>query len=94
MTRIISIITCFIITMSLIPPEGESYGSCGCEHEIEMECYVILPYNTGERTDVVKTQAGSHDEIKTRGTHRAASFIGSFPIYDLPARILHCVFRE
>lgn len=92
MTRIIAIISCIIVTLFLVPIQGECSEIPEYELETEIECCVVASslYQSQVAEELSKYPLAS-DTVRR---HVCVNAKIQNKAFHLPARLLNCVFRE
>lgn len=92
MTRAIAIISCIIATLFLVPVQGDCSKMPEYELETEIECCVVAGnfFQSQVTEDLPKLSFVSDIEMR----HVCVDVKIQKQDFHLPARILHCVFRE
>ncbi len=92
MTRAIAIISCLIAALFLVPVQGDCSEISEHESETEIECCVVVSsvFHSKNSKELPKILLSSGSNSYQNCEAVKATRL----IFRLPARIIHCVFRE
>lgn len=92
MTRAIAFISCLIAALFLVAVQGECNEISEYEPETEIECGVVEWRQSQPEIPDTESELQPSDANISRQHHLSAKFQRHY--FHIPARILHCVFRE
>ncbi len=92
MTRAIAIISCLIAALFLVPVQAECIEAAEGEPEAETGCCIAI--SCLSQSEVEEQLPAIHSPLMTGFRREHVLPKASGDIIHLPARILHCVFRE